>query len=173
MRLPGHIHPRVTNTHSFNRYIYAPILPTPTVYDECLPTPAILTSSDPSPFSINPKLPFPHIFLLFSLFPSPNSSFHFLSSLSVPRDSDEDGVISLSACSKFERDTTRGGCLGVASCSGEAELASAEEDTNTEAGSDVVEDSPQASTSFSMTKTRALASSTNAPMMEGVITGTP
>ena len=58
--------------------------------------------------SINPK-PFPHIIFRFDLlWPSPNSSFHFLSSAKVPRDSEEEGVISFRAFVKWRLHKTRG-----------------------------------------------------------------
>ena len=55
----------------------------------------------------------------------------------MPGDSDEDGAISLSACSKFKRDITRQGCLGVVSDSEKVGLVPAEEENEGEGGSSV------------------------------------
>jgi len=57
---------------------------------------------------INPKRPLPHTCRFFwSLLPSPNSSFHFRKSARLPSVSEEDGVISFSACVKLWRRSTR------------------------------------------------------------------
>ena len=66
--------------------------------------------------SPNPKSPLPHIILRFFFCPSPNSSFHFRRALKLPNDSDEDGVISFKAFSKWRRDRIRG--LGTSSDKG-------------------------------------------------------
>jgi hypothetical protein len=65
---------------------------------------ATLPSSPP--FNPNPNLS-PQFFRL-RREPSPNSSFHFLKSASVPRDSEAEGVISLSAFVKCRRERIRG-----------------------------------------------------------------
>lgn len=64
--------------------------------------------SSPSRLSENPKRP-PHIIRLRCLPPSPNSSFHFRRSDNVPRDSEAEGVISLRAFVKFDRESIRDG----------------------------------------------------------------
>lgn len=57
---------------------------------------------------INPKRPLPHTCRFFwSLLPSPNSSFHLRKSARLPSVSEEDGVISFSACVKLWRRSTR------------------------------------------------------------------
>src|ERR1700731_3735678 len=53
------------------------------------------------PLSVNPNKSLPHIRVFLCLRPSPNSSFHFRRSVRVPKDSEDDGGISLSALLKW------------------------------------------------------------------------
>ena len=62
---------------------------------------------DESPFSENPNDPLPHIILRRFFRPSPNSSFHFLRAERLPKDSEDDGVISIRALLKWRENSVR------------------------------------------------------------------
>lgn len=93
-------------------YFPAPVVELPGVpIDATLPSSSLI-------FSVRlakPNLSLPHTCcFLRPLRPSPNSLFHLRSAARLPRDSEEEGVISFNALSKCSEDSIRTCCSGSA-----------------------------------------------------------